>query len=53
MEKLVGVNVGSVHIFKGHATSLYIVMLFSGHRFTDAGIDAMGSFLDPFDRGVS
>lgn len=41
------------YLFKGHATSLYIVMLFSGHRFTDAGIDAMGSFLDPFDRGVS
>lgn len=42
MERLVGVNVGSFHLFKAFVISSYMEMLIGGHRFADAGIDAMG-----------
>ena len=59
MEKLAGVNVGSFHLFKAFVISWNMIMLITGHRFTDAGADAIGSvkraavFLDLFDRAVS
>lgn len=42
MERLVGVNVGSFHLFKAFVINSYMEMLIGGHRFADAGIDAMG-----------
>lgn len=42
MEKLVGVNGGSSHLFNAFDINSYMEMLIGGHRFTDAGIDAMG-----------
>lgn len=42
VEKLMGVNVGSFHLFKAFVVNSYMEMLIGGHRFTDAGIDAMG-----------
>ena len=43
MEKLVVFNVGSFHLFKAFVVNWYLVILITGHRFTDAGTDAMGS----------
>lgn len=42
MEKLVVVNVALFHLFKAFITNSYMEMLISGHKGTDAGIDAMG-----------
>lgn len=42
MEKVVGVNAGSIHLFKAFDTNSYMEMLTSGHRSSDAGTDAMG-----------
>ncbi len=58
VEKLVGFNVGSFHLFKDFVIISYVAMLIGGHRFTDAGIDAMGctgarAFLNLFDRTFS
>lgn len=42
MEKLVRVNVGSIHLFKAIVINSYVEMLISCHMSTDAGTDAMG-----------